>query len=206
MPVRRTGISVEEKMKTILATVSAIGLLAAAPAYAQSTGEVLLNATVTKACGVDHHKSGAQADANWDQSDITVNLADGNGQFTSQNTFGNRSFGNVWCNAPANVQIEVGSLVTGTRNTPPADAGSFSSEFDLKVTTDAGVYTGAGACLVLDTTGASGTAISSGATSGAFETGLRQYSGFSVEVLNPGNLRPIAGVYQGYVRFTASAI
>ncbi len=200
-------------MKTILATVSAIGLLAAAPAYAQqvtpapAVGEVLIKANVAKACGVDHHKSGAQADASWDQNDITVNLADGNGQFTGQHTFGNRSFGNVWCNGPATVTIEVGSLVTGNRSTPPGDATSFSNEFDLKVTTGAGVYIGAGASYVLDTsTAASGIATSpSVLTAGAFETGLRDYSGFSVEVLNPGNLRPIAGIYNGYVRFTASA-
>jgi len=193
-------------MKAILATVSAIGLLAAAPAYAADT-EVLINANVAKACGVDNHHSGAQVDANWNQANITVDLADTNGQFTGQNTFGNRSFGNVWCNAPATVTIEVGSLVNGVRGDAPDDATSFSNEFDLKVTTDAGVYTGAGAGLVLDTSaGSDGTAESHGNTSGAFETGLRQYSGFSVQVLNPGNKRPIAGAYEGYVRFTATAI
>lgn len=198
-------------MKKILLAASALSLMAAAPASAQQVGEVLLTSTVAGACGVGNHKSGAAVNSSWNQDDIVVNLADSNGQFSGA-TFNNRSFGNVWCNGPANVTIEVGSLVNGTRGVAPSDSGSFSNEFDLIVTTGAGVYTNAGAYtgltggtpLVLNTTGASGIATSTGGVAHAFETGLAQYSGFNVQVVNPGNLRPIAGAYQGHVRFTAS--
>src|SRR3546814_11274944 len=82
-------------MKTLFAAVSAIGLLAASPAYADTTGtgEIALNATVAPACGIDAHKSGAQSAPGWDQNDITVDLTNGgNGQPTGQ-TETNRSYG-----------------------------------------------------------------------------------------------------------------
>src|SRR3546814_13595370 len=78
-------------MKTLFAAVSAIGLLAASPAYADTTGtgEIALNATVAPACGIDAHKSGAQSAPGWDQNDITVDLTNGgNGQFIGQTEIG----------------------------------------------------------------------------------------------------------------------
>jgi len=49
-------------MKKVLFAVSAIGLFAATPAFAQTAqGEIALNATVAKACGVGDHRSGASS-------------------------------------------------------------------------------------------------------------------------------------------------
>lgn len=194
-------------MKTLFAAVSAIGLLASTPAFAQTsaTGEILLSATVDKACGVGNHKSGAASDAAWDQADISVNLANANGQFTGQ-TFTNRSFGNVWCNGAANVTLSVGAL---TSTATSADTGSFTNRFDVVVVTDAGVYVGAGQDATLSTVGeASGVKSLTGATGGAFETGLRAFGGAdSIQVVaDPSNRRAVAGDYNGYVRFTATAI
>lgn len=197
-------------MKTLFAAVSAIGLLASTPAFAQTsaTGEIALNATVAKACGVGNHKSGAASDAAWDQADITVNLtngASGSGQFVGQ-TFTNRSFGNVWCNGAANVTLSVGALTSAVTTT---DVSSFTNRFDIAVVTDAGVYVGAGADAPLSTVGeATGVKSLSGATGGAFETGLRSFGGADsiTVVADPTNRRPVAGDYSGYVRFTATAI
>lgn len=193
-------------MRSIFLAASAIALLSTAPAMAQTSAstQVQLTATVGAACGIGNHLSGAAANPLWDQTDIVVNLADANGQFDGD-SFGNRSFGNVWCNAPATTSIEVGSLATGTRGTAPADASSFTNEFDLVVTTNAGVYINGSPGLVLDTsTTSTGIVTETGSTAGAFETGMGQYSGFTVDIVNPGNKRPVAGSYNGYVKFTAS--
>ncbi len=97
---------------------------------AATTARIALNATVAKACGVGNHLSGAAADPGWDQSDITVTLADANGQFAGAE-YTNRSFGNVWCNAPAAVTLEVGALKSyGQRSTTPS---SFTNAFDIQV-------------------------------------------------------------------------
>lgn len=189
-------------MKTLFAAVSAIGLLASTSAFAAES-EVEIKATVAAACGLGNHVNGGNTTSPWNQDDIVIaELADGNGQFAGA-TFNNRSFGNVWCNGPASVTVTAASLVNGTRGVAPADAGSFSNEFDLSVTGLAGVYVN-GASLSLNTTGATGIASVTGGTPGAFESGSGQYSGFSVQVLNPANLRPVAGSYTGYVRFTAA--
>lgn len=192
-------------MKTLFAAVSAIGLLASTPAFAQSTatGEILLAATVAPACGTGNHKSGAASAAGWDQADITVNLADGNGQFAGQ-SFANRSFGNVWCNNGATVTLSVGAL---TSSSTSGDTGSFTNRFDVSVVTDAGVYVGAGQDAVLSTAGETGGVKSlTGPTGGAFETGLQRFGGAdSISVLaDPSNRRAVAGSYAGFVRFTAT--
>lgn len=195
-------------MKTLLAAVSAIGLLASAPAYAQSTatGEILLNATVTPACGVGNHLSGPGVAAGFTDADITVNLANANGQFAGQ-TFTNRSFGNVWCNGPANVTMSVGALTSASSTT---DTTSFANRFDIEVTTDAGVYLGLGQDAVLSTVGeASGIKSVTFAMPQAFETGTGRFGGAdSIRVLpsmrGTDMRRPVAGTYSGYVRFTAS--
>ena len=192
-------------MKTLFAAVSAIGLLAASPAYADvtGTGEIALNATVAPACGIDAHKSGAQSAPGWDQNDITVDLTNGgNGQFIGQ-TETNRSFGNVWCNNAATVTISVAALTSSATTT---DTGSFTNRFDVKVTTDAGVYVGEGTDFVLNTAGTAGTDSKTGNTGGAFETGLQNFGGAdSIEILQDAtNRRAVAGTYSGSVTFTAT--
>lgn len=205
-------------MKTILATVSAIGLLAAAPAYAATSAESTVNigASVTAACGVGNHISGNGVAAGYTTGDIDLGeLADTNGQFSTAISVPKRSFGNLWCNAPANVTLEVGSLILDgeTRGSEPSDSGSFAQEFDLEVTTSAGVYVSAAYTgesganrLVLDTsTAANGIATAGPGNVGhAFETGTGQYGGFDLKVLPNANKRPVAGDYSGYVKFTAS--
>ena len=79
----------------------------------------------------------------------------------------------------------------------------------VSVVTDAGVYVGAGQDAVLSTAGEAGGVKSlTGATGGAFETGLRAFGGAdSITVLaDPTNRRAVAGDYNGYVRFTATAL
>jgi len=194
-------------MKTLFAAVSAIGLLAASPAYAQSAeGEIALNATVAPACGVGNHLSGASSASGWGQSDLTVNLANGNGQFNGK-TYNDRSFGNVWCNTTANVTISVAAL-TSTNADTTTDTGSFTDRFDVRVVTDAGVYIGAGEDYEISTVGTGGVVtVGTGTqTTGAFETGLKNYGGADViEILkDPLNRRAVAGDYSGYVKFSAS--
>lgn len=192
-------------MKTLLVAASAIGLLASAPAMAatSATGEIALSATVDKACGVGNHLSGAAADAAWDQSDITVDLDDANGQFAGAE-YTNRSFGNVWCNAPAAVTLEIGALKT---DVAIFDGSSFTNAFDIQVNTNAGVYLGQGSNYVAQTTNGADFSLTGPTLPGAFETGLRSYGGAnSIKVLKNGlNKRPVAGTYAGYIRFTATA-
>lgn len=195
--------------KSLIVAASAIAMIAS-PAFAQTAqGEIALTANVQKACGVGNHMSGASEAPGWDQSDIVVTLADANGQFGGQ-TFTNRSFGNVWCNGPANVTLEASALTSPT--TAPYDTSSFSNRFDIEVTTDAGVYVGQGTNFVLSTAG-TGTGVKTvtGSTPGAFETGLQRFGGAnSIKVLpataSGENKRPIAGDYSGYLRFTATAM
>jgi len=189
-------------MKKILVAASAIGLLASTPAYA-AEGEIALSADVAAQCGVGNHKSGADAAPGWDQDDIVVDLADTNGQFSGQ-TFTNRSFGNVWCNGPATVTLEVAAL-TSTNTT--TDTSSFTNRFDIKVVTDAGVYVGGGQDYTMDTTGdADGVLTTTASVPGAFETGLQRFGGAdSIEILpSSDNKRAVAGDYSGYLRFTAT--
>ena len=199
-------------MKTLLVAASAIGLLASTPAFAAES-QVDITGTVTKACGVGNHHAGGDSNAGWDQSDIVIpNLVDGNGELdSSQTTINNRSFGNIWCNAPATITLEVGSLaVDGDRNAaPPADASSFTNNFDLKITGNFGghAFSNDPSTLALDTSAeADGVADLTKSTTGAFETGSGQYSGFNVQILNPGNQRPVAGTYKGYVKVTATTV
>ena len=191
-------------MKTLLVAASALGLLASAPAMA-SDGEIALNATVVKACGVGNHLSGATAAPGWDQSDINVDLTNANnGQFSGAE-YTNRAFGNLWCNGPATVTMAVGALKSASSTT---DTGSFTNSFDIRVTTDAGVYLGAGEDYVISTAGTpGGVASATSAVSQAFETGLQRFGGADkIEVLKDAtNRRPVSGTYAGYVRFTATA-
>lgn len=197
-------------MKAVLFAASAIGLIVSAPAYAAEK-TVNISATVGKSCGLGHHKSGYDSNPGWNQDDIVIsNLIDANGQLDpAATTISNRSFGNIWCNSPADVSIELAALaVDGNRTAPaPADASSFTNKLDLKLTGNFGghAFLNDPSNLVIDTTGdADGVVVESRVTNGAFETGTGQYSGFQLQILNPGNKRPVAGNYAGYVKVTAT--
>ena len=195
-------------MKTVLIAATALSLLAA-PAFAQSASSTVnLAGTVAKLCGTGNHISGASADPDWAQGDITaIPMTDAEGQFNGF-TSGQRSFGNMWCNTAANVSLSVTSFSTAA---PVSDTGSFANSFDVKVTTDTSVYFNANnpGGVVQSNGATAGSA--SGPTGGAFETGLRRYSGMIVEILpqagSGGNAkRPIAGNYTGSITRTATAI
>jgi hypothetical protein len=195
-------------MRSILTAAAAVGLLASTSAYA-ATAEVAVTANVTSACGVGNHISGASSAPGWTQGAITISgLADGNGQYNGGLEVTNRNLGNVWCNGPANVKLEVSKL---TNSTTVSDTSSFTNNFDVEVNTDMVAYVG-GSSTITTVGAAGGVAARSAATTGAFETGLQKYGGFnSLKVLpavrsSGGNLRPIAGTYNGFVRFTATAI
>lgn len=198
-------------MKKIFAAVSAIGLLASTPAFAQSTatGEILLNATVAPQCGAGNHLSGAASATGWEQGAIAVNLTNaGNGQFSGQ-TETTRSFGNVWCNNAATVTLEVAALRGGAATT---DTSSFTNRFDVSVVTDAAVYAGGTQGQTISTVGdADGVVSITGNSGQAFETGLQRFGGAnSITILadaggSGGNdRRATAGSYAGYLRFTAT--
>lgn len=191
-------------MKSILMGAVALSLIAA-PAFAQSaSADIELGGTVAPACGLGNHISGASVNPLWAQGDVTVDMVDAEGQFNGD-FFDDRSVGNVWCNAASNVTFTVTPFATSNSST---DTGSFSNSFVVRVTTDMGVYFGAGVgAVVASTKTVNGTA--SGSTAGAFETGLGRFSGMDIEVLpeigsGGNNKRPVAGAYTGSVTFTAS--
>ena len=193
-------------MKTALIAATALSLLAA-PAFAQSASSTVnLGGTVAKLCGTGNHISGAAVNPAWDQADISgIVMTDAEGQFNGA-SFANRSVGNVWCNAAADVAMTVTPFSTADSTT---DTGSFANSFVVQVVTDMGVYFGAGeGATVASTTTTNG--VGSGATGGAFETGLGQYSGMVVEILpvigsGGNNKRPVAGTYAGSITLTATA-
>lgn len=191
-------------MKTILMGAAALSLIAA-PAFAQSaSADIQLGGEVAPACGLGNHISGASVNPLWEQGDINgIPMTDAEGQFNGA-SYGNRSVGNVWCNTAANVSFSVTPFATSNSTT---DTGSFANSFDVRVTTDMGVYWGAGAGAVVQASVAGGTA--GGNTGQAFETGLGRYSGMNIEILpaigsGGNNKRPVAGSYSGSVTFTAS--
>jgi hypothetical protein len=122
-----------EMKKSLIVAASALAM-AATPAFAVTTtgnsSTINLAADVTAACGVGNHMSGASVGAG-DQSNIVVPLADTNGQYKTAQTF-NRSFGNVWCNAPAKVEVTATPL-TEDSGAAVGDTDSFTNRFDLQV-------------------------------------------------------------------------
>ena len=196
-------------MKKLLIAAMATAAFAATPAFAQSSNQVNLNATVAKACGVGNHISGPGTAAGFTAGDINgIVLTDGNGQFNTPVVYTNRSFGNLWCNAPATVSIEVSALRNATT---VSDTGSFNNVFDVEVTTDAGVYVGLGQDAVISSaTGAGHVTTVSATVPFAFETGTGRFGGADQIRILPsarssgGNYRPIAGDYTGYVKMTAT--
>jgi len=194
-------------MKTLLVAASAIGLLASAPVYAQSVKTVTVSGSVTGACGLGNHKSGASEAPGWAQGDIDLGEmagADGKLDIDPAN-LSQRSFGNVWCNGPADVTIEVSALTNSTAGAPE-DSSSFANQFDMKITGSLGgnAFGNGGGGLTVSSSGGTTGVKDDIHTAGAFETGLQQYSGFNLEVLNPGNLRPVAGDYSGTIKLTAT--
>lgn len=194
-------------MKTLIMAAAALATLTAAPAFAQSSSTINLNGNVANACGVGNHISGGGLAAGFTAGDITVDLADTNGQFDGD-SFTNRSFGNLWCNYAAPVKMEVSALST---NATVGDTGSFTNSFDVRITTDAGVYFGAGQDAVLSSiNGVAG--VMTGNTPGAFETGTGRFGGADLVEILPsvrtnggGNRRAVAGAYAGTIKFTVGS-
>lgn len=191
-------------MKTLLVAASAIGLLASTPAFAAEQ-TVNVSATVTGACGLGDHKSGANEAPGWTQGDINLGAITGADGKLDVDTVTQRSFGNVWCNGPADVKVEVSSLSLVGATGDPADDSSFANRFDMRITGNLGgsAFNNGSGTLDLSSDGATNGVLEL-TTGEAFETGLQQYSSFNLDVLNPGNLRPVAGSYKGIVRLTAT--
>jgi hypothetical protein len=194
-------------MKAYLVLAASAIAMAATPAFASgpAVGTITLGATVAPACGVGNHRSGAASDPAGDQTPADINLSDSTGQFRTATTV-TKSFGNVWCNAPASVTIAAHPLVNSAVTT--YDTSSFTNRFDLSVSggTRGGafVYTGGGTA----TSAGTGTP-KVGPTIPAFETGLGKYSSVDITVLpslGSGSqpLRAVAGTYAGSVTFTAT--
>ncbi len=197
-------------MKTILATVSAIGLLAAAPAYAADAPEVNISGNVAEACGYGDHISGGNVDPQdiFHQGDVALGAMTGaDGKLNvDASKLSNRSFGNVWCNTAGKVTVTVESLANDDATRGVAyvgDSSSFTDQFDLLITSN--TFLANGSVLNLSSAnGANGVNSADFTTTGAFETGHGKYSGFSVEILNPDHKRPISGDYAGKVTLTAT--
>ena len=194
-------------MKTLIMAAAALATLTAAPAFAQTASTVNLNGNVANACGVGNAIGGAGVAAGFNAGDITaIPLADANGQFDGE-SYSNRSFGNLWCNYAAPVKMEVSALKT---NVAVGDTDSFTNSFDVRITTDAGVYFGQGEDYVLSSTnGASG--VLTGTSAGAFETGSGRFGGADLVEILPstraagGNRRAVAGAYAGTIKFTVGS-
>ncbi|MBN8551633.1 MAG: hypothetical protein J0L52_01900 [Caulobacterales bacterium] len=199
-------------MRTLILAASALTLLAA-PAFAQSTASnsVTLSSTVAPACGVGNHIGGPGTAAGWTQYSGPIDigsLADGNGQFLTAINLTNVSFGNLWCNAAADVSISVQPLSTTNSTT---DTGSFRNSFDVSVQTDAAHYTGRAEDFVITAQGGAAPEVISGTIGRAFETGTGRYGGLdSITVLPEGRgaaggyYRPVAGAYTSVITITAT--
>jgi hypothetical protein len=195
-----------EMKKSLIVAASALAM-AATPAFANTTtsgnaATIHLSADVTAQCGVGNHMSGSDTGAG-DQTDITVPLADANGQFKTAQTF-NRSFGNVWCNAPATVTVSATPL-TEDSGAAVGDTDSFTNRFDLQVSGGAmNAYVGG---QTVDTSVAGGDTKHFDMPT-AFETGTGQYSSVDIKVLpslrSGEPRRAIAGTYTGAVTLTAT--
>ncbi|MCW0196761.1 hypothetical protein [Sphingopyxis sp.] len=201
-------------MKTILATVSAIGLLAAAPAYANDVSSTVnIGATVSPACGLGNHINNGNTTAGYTQGDIAlgeVASAATDGKLVIDNSqTQNRSFGNVWCNGAATVTIKLEALaLNDNRSLPaPGDSSSFANKFDIAISGFLGgnAFGNGGGTLALSSAdGTNGVLEHDINTAEAFETGSGKYSSFNLTVLNPANKRPVVGSYTGHVTLTAS--
>jgi len=185
-------------MKTILMAASALSLLAAPAAFAQSVSTVNVGGSVGALCGLGNQSGGGV-------SAPTTNVAlgsmiDGNGFLNvgSQEI----SFGNVWCNNAATVNLTVGALTTGTLNTDPS---SFTNTLDMHL---APLSNGKSVLVYLGATEAHTGAPLTNNTAGAFESGVNDYSKAVLSVSLPagtaGNDRPVAGTYSGSIVLSVS--
>ena len=183
-------------MKTILMAASALSLLAAPAAFAQDgSSAIVVNGSVAGMCGAGNQSGGGTTTGN---TPVALgSLIDGNGQLSVAAT--EIDFGNMWCNAPADLTVSA-SILQGSNPVGP-DSTSFVNQLDMHVS---------GA--VIDTYMGGGTASTgadlSASIGHAFETGTGPYSKATLNVTLPagtsGNDRPVAGDYTGTVTFTAS--
>lgn len=176
-------------MKRLLMAAAALSFLAG-PALAQDAGAIAaIGGTVGGKCGTS--------------ASIPVNL----GSLIDTQGFlsvADRAldFGEMWCNAPADLTMEIAAL---QGDTPVGgDTSSFVNRLDMIIS--GGVmdaYFG-GASLRTGPGGAS--ALASGTTGFAFSTGAGAAANLAVELPagTVGNDRPVAGDYSGSIIFTAS--
>ena len=183
-------------MKTILMAASALSLLAAPAAFAQDgSSAIVVNGSVAGMCGAGNQSGGGTTTGN---TPVELgSLIDGDGFLSvAAKTI---DFGNMWCNAPADLTVSA-SILQGDQPVGP-DSSSFVNQLDMHVS---------GA--VIDTYMGGGTASTgsdlSASIGHAFETGTGTYSKATLNVSLPagtsGNDRPVAGDYTGTVTFTAS--
>lgn len=175
-------------MQRLLIAAAALSFVAG-PSLAQDAGSIsVIGGTVGGKCGT----TGSSA------VDLG-SLIDGAGFLSVADRA--IDFGEMWCNAPADLTMEVQAL-QGDAPVGP-DASSFVNRLDMIVS--GGVldaYFG-GALR----TGPSGVAaLANGSTGFAFSTGASAPANLSVELPagTTGNDRPVAGDYSGSITFTAS--
>jgi hypothetical protein len=185
-------------MKTILMAASALSLLAAPAAFAQSADStVSVTGTVAGLCGIGNQSGGGTASA----SAVTYSsLIDANGFLNAAEQ--EITFGNIWCNAPATLSLEASALSTPVT---VLDTGSFVNTLDLHVS---GKLIDTYFITVADGSSAkTGTPLNSSIPA-AFETGTGQYSKAKLNVTLPagtvGQDRPVAGAYTGSVTLTVT--
>lgn len=182
-------------MKRIILAAVAVSALAVSPAAfaASANATVTVGGQVTASCGNGNQSGGGVASP----SVVALGeMVDGNGQLAvTEKTI---TFGNTWCNGPANLTVAVSDLDSGIT---PADASSFVGKLNMVVTGK-----------MIDTYMGGGSATSNtdktAAIAQAFETGTGQYAEGKLNVTLPvgtvGNDRPVAGTYSGTVVFTAT--
>ena len=175
-------------MKRLLIAAAALSFVAG-PSLAQAAGSVaLIGGSVGGKCGTTGSSSvdlGSLIDAQGFLS-VADRAID---------------FGEMWCNAPADLSLEVQAL-QGDQPVGP-DASSFVNRLDMTVSGGvADTYFGGAV-----STGAGGVAGQANGTTGfAFSTGASAPANLSIDLPagTAGNDRPVAGDYSGSITFTAS--
>ena len=174
-------------MQRLLIAAAALSFVAG-PSLAQDAGSIsVIGGTVGGKCGTTGSSS----------VDLGP-LIDTNG-FLSV-AYRAIDFGEMWCNAPADLTMEVQAL---QGDGPVGDASSFVNRLDMIVS--GGVldaYFGG----ALRTGPGGVAALANGSTGFAFSTGASAPASLSVELPagTTGNDRPVAGDYSGSITFTAS--
>lgn len=175
-------------MKRLLIAAAALSFVAG-PSLAQDAGSlVVIGGSVGGKCGTTGSSSVSLG-----------SLIDGEGFLSVADRA--IDFGEMWCNAPADVTMEVEAL-QGDAPVGP-DASSFVNRLDMIVS--GGVLDAYfGGALRTGPGGVAAQAV--GATGFAFSTGASAPANLSVElpVGTTGDDRPVAGDYTGSITFTAS--